>query len=488
MVISQPTLAPVAEKIRFYNTKPGINSCLQNIFAQVAGRDGAVEPNAVVKIYDSPTKDTVLGTVISTATGSFRHMFNNSSSLQTVYVTTTTPGKAESVVTPLSATVTATSSVLIVKYHSGNFGEWITLANVTDNDINLKNWKMSEYLNYHSVGSTWTITNDTWIKKKSLLIVKKTDGSGITGAPANIPVVQTTLSPALPLGRDQEKIILLDPNNVQVDEFIFQTAINGSWVWYSGNTPFLIQLYTSPTINDAFVRKSVTDTNTAADWKLVTGSSSNPIKAWDWAPINNTDTYPPMVDYLYPANEATNVSLDAVLKVKFNEPIMLGSEVPTIYSWTEGRFISPQKIKVSVSGNELLISHTAFWSNDWCEVTVPIHTVTDLAGNSFVNPIYWSFGTGYYPGSMQPVANKICFNNTTPTAAKVKGSDGAVEPNAEVTVYSLGDQFLGVTKAAATGSFQMTINTTTSSEPFYVYAVAPSKSHSYPTNLTPSNC
>jgi hypothetical protein len=63
-----------------------------------------------------------------------------------------------------------------------------------------------------------------------------------------------------------------------------------------------------------------------------------------------------------------------------------------------------------------------------------------------------------------------------------------VEPNAEVTVYSLGDQFLGVTKAAATGSFQMTINTTTSSEPFYVYAVAPSNSHSYPTNLTPSNC
>jgi len=503
MAISQPTPAPVANKLRFYNTKRGMNSWLHSLFAYVVGEDEAVEANSVVKIYSSPAKDKVLGTVIATATGSFRYMLNNSSSLQTVHVTARTPGKAESAVTTLSAsatvsatssvltsaTVTATSSVLIVKYHSGNFGEWITLANVTDNDINLSNWKMSEYSNYNSIGSTWTIPGGTVIKRKSLLIVKKIDGSGITGAAqANIPVVQTSLSPALSLGREQEKIILLDPNNIQVDEFIFQTAINGSWIWYSGNTPFLIQLWTPPTINDAFVRKSVTDTNTAADWKLVTGSSSNPIKAWEWTPINNTDTTPPVVVSIEPADGTANVALDAVLKVKFNETIKAGSEVPTIYSYYEGRFISPEKIQASVSGNELSIKHTAFWSGDWCDVIVPIHTVTDQADNSFVNTIYWSFTTGNYPSSMQPVANKICFNNTTPAAAKVKGSDGAVEPNAEVTVYSLGDQFLGATTATATGSFLLTIDTTTSLEPFYVYAVAPGKSHSAPTNLTASNC
>ena len=35
--------------------------------------------------------------------------------------------------------------VIIVKYHSGSYGEWITLANITNTDINLTNWKMREY-------------------------------------------------------------------------------------------------------------------------------------------------------------------------------------------------------------------------------------------------------------------------------------------------------------------------------------------------------
>lgn len=473
----QQTGSPDLTKLTFDKTTTA--------FAQVGGQDGAVEANATVKIYSSVAKDNLLGSVVATATGSFGIKVNGLAlSLEQVYVTATAPGKEESAVTPVSASVGELDKVLIAKYHSGDYGEWITLANVTDHDIHLTNWKMSEYLNYDSVGSTWTFPSGTVIEANSLLIVKRVDGSGITGVPTDIPVVQTSLSPVLPFGQDQEKIVLQNPYNIQVDEFNFWHTINGVCVWHSGITHYQICIppLEALTNKDAFERKSVTDTNTEADWKIVR-SPNNPIKAWEWAPINNTDMTPPFVVSIEPADGAANVALDTVLKVTFNEPVVLGSEVPTIYSYYEGRFISPKKIQASVSGNELLISHTAFWSGDWLDVIVPIHTVTDLAGNSFEEPIYWSFTTGFFPPTDTPDADKILFDNSTPTAAKVTGLDGAVEPNAEVTVYSLGDHFLGVTMATATGSFELTMDTTISLEPFYLYARAPEKAHSEPITL-----
>ncbi|WP_163100158.1 Ig-like domain-containing protein [Peribacillus alkalitolerans] len=454
-------------------------------FPQVAGLDGAVEANALVKIYSSVTKENFLGGTFATATGSFVTKISDVAlSLQAVYVTATAPGKAESAITPVSASVTGVDKVLIVKYHSGSYGQWITLANITDHDINLTNWKMSEYVNFDLVGSTWTIPNGTVIKAQSLLIVKRVDGSGITGVPADIPVVQTSLSPILPFGQDHEKIILQNPSNIQVDELNFWTMFNGVCIWHSGLTLYQICIPPSEALTnvDGFERKSVIDTNTEADWKIVR-SPNNPIKAWEWVPNTNPDTTPPVVLSTEPANGAANVTLDAVLKVTFNEPIMLGTEEPTIYSYYEGRFISPQKLQASVSGNELLIAHTAFWSGDWCDVIVPVHTVTDLAGNSFTDSIYWSFTTGVFPPTNTPDLSKIIFDNSTPSSATVTGLDGAVEPNAEVTVYGLGLQFLGVTIATATGSFQLTIDTTIYSEPFELYAVAPGKAHSAPVNL-----
>lgn len=473
----QQTGSPDPAKITFDKTTTA--------FAQVGGQDEAVEVNATVKIYSSEAKDNLLGTAVATATGSFGIKINDSAlSLEQVYITATVPGKEESDITPVSASAGESDKVLIVKYHSGDYGEWITLANVTDHDINLANWKMSEYLNYRSVGSTWTFPSGTVLEANSLLIVKRVNGSGLTGVPTDIPVVQTSLSPVLLLGQDQEKIVLQNPYNIQVDEFNFWHIINGVCVWHSDITYYQICIPPSEalTTKDAFERKSVIDTNTDADWRIVR-SPNSPVKAWEWAPINNTDMTPPVVVSIEPADGTANIALDTVLKVTFNEPVVLGTEVPTIYSYYEGRFISPEKIQVSVSGNELLISHTAFWSGDWLDVIVPIHTVTDLAGNSFEEPIYWSFTTGFYPPTDTPVADKILFDKSIPTAAKVTGLDGAVEPNAEVTVYSLGDHFLGVTMATATGSFELTMDTTISLEPFYLYARAPEKAHSEPITL-----
>ena len=162
-------------------------------------------------------------------------------------------------------------NVIIVKYHSGFYGEWITLANITNTDINLTNWKMREYLSTTSVGTTWQFPSGTVIKAKSLLIVRRTNGSGITGAPATVPVIQSTLGP---FGRDGEKIVLLNPSNQQIDELIFRTGTT----LYSGNTPF--QIRASLTRSEAFVRKFINDNDRVDDWEIVRGTTP-PIRAWE---------------------------------------------------------------------------------------------------------------------------------------------------------------------------------------------------------------
>ncbi|RAP77219.1 Ig-like domain-containing protein [Paenibacillus montanisoli] len=469
---TEQTVAPAASKLSFHNAKPA--------FAQVAGQDGAVEANAIVKIYDNITLNTVLGTASATATGSFGMMFNNTSSQQIVYVTATAPGKTESAVIPLSAT--AMDSVLIVKYHAGNYGEWLTLANVMDHDIHLTNWKMSEYLNYFTVGTTWTFPSGTVIKAKSFLIVKRTDGSGLSGVPATIPVVQTTL----PFDQFREKIILLNSSNIQVDELIFFTDMGNGYVWYNGISPFLIEIPSSAALTnqDGFERKSVIDMNTDADWKIVR-SPNSPIKAFEWAPMLNPDTTPPEIVSITPADGAINVALDAPLIVTFSEPIVAGSAIQEV-SLYDGIFIIP--MQASVNGNQLLIAHPAFFSGWIYTVQVPLYTVTDTAGNPAVNPLEWSFTTAILPPSISPIAEKILFDNSIPASAVVKSiMDGAVEPNAEVTVYSMEDRLLGTTTATANGTFEMTFNLTSSSDLSRVYLLArvPGKAHSSPTYLPP---
>ncbi|MGG1676667.1 Ig-like domain-containing protein [Neobacillus sp. NRS-1170] len=270
--------------------------------------------------------------------------------------------------------------VLIVKYHVGIYGQWITLANVANTDKNLSGWKIREYESLSKLGTTWTFPSSTVIKAKSLLIVKKTDGSGITGVPANIPVLQSSLGL---LGRDREKIILLKPNNTQVDELIFNSSSTSK---YSGNTPFQIVGFLND--NEAFERKSVTDTDKPEDWKKV-GPPTSPIIAWGWAPL---DSVPPTKVSNTPADGATNISVDNQVKVTFNEHILTGTALQSV-TIKDANNIPVGSVQASVSGSELTIAHAPFENNKTYTVVVPAQTVKDAAGNGNSSPITWSFTT-----------------------------------------------------------------------------------------------
>ncbi|MDQ0244716.1 hypothetical protein J2S09_002287 [Bacillus fengqiuensis] len=274
----------------------------------------------------------------------------------------------------------ASQSVIIVKYHSGYYGEWVTLANITGTDINLTNWKMREYQSTTTVGQTWQFPQNTVIKAKSLLIVKRTHGSGITGGPANIPVVQSTLGP---FGRDGEKIVLLNGNQ-QVDELIFRI---GSTL-YSGYTPF--QIPASLTRSEAFVRKFINDKDSRDDWEIVT-SPTVPIKAWEWAPLTS-DIEPPAKVSSIPADRATNVAVDTPLTATFSEPIFAGPALQNV-TITDGNNNPVELGYAMVSGSELSILHAVIEYNKTYTVNIPAQAFKDAAGNFNTSAITWSFTT-----------------------------------------------------------------------------------------------
>ena len=118
----QQTAAPVADKLSFDNTVPE--------YAKVYGAYGAVEENAtypVVRIYSSAAKDTVLGTTTATSSGAFWLTFNNSSSLQTVYVTATAPWQAESAVTPLPVSIDDDTDLVVVSIEPVPYAEFVAV-------------------------------------------------------------------------------------------------------------------------------------------------------------------------------------------------------------------------------------------------------------------------------------------------------------------------------------------------------------------------
>ena len=272
-------------------------------------------------------------------------------------------------------------NVIIVKYHSGSYGEWITLANITNTDINLTNWKMREYQSITTVGTTRQFPSGTVIKAKSLLIVRRTNGSGITGAPATVPIIQLSLGS---LGRDGEKIVLLNPSNQQIDELIFRT---GSTL-YSGNTPF--QIGASLTRSEAFVRKFINDNDRVDDWAIV--RSPTPIRAWEWAPLTS-DIDPPVPYSVIPAAGETNVAVDAVVKVFFSERVFAGPNLQsiTITDGNNNNKFAHTYIYTNSFGSELSIQHLNFEYNKTYTVNVPAQAFMDAAGNLNTSPIIWSF-------------------------------------------------------------------------------------------------
>lgn len=269
---------------------------------------------------------------------------------------------------PASAAVAG--DVMIAKYHAGIYGIWVVLANAGDQDVDLSGWQMNDYQTAVTANKKWTFPNGSIIRAKSLLIVESKSGSGTAGASEyGVSVISPPTDSTFALSPGVEKIVLWNKLGQQVDEF-------------SMRAPLFAPPYYLPeglAVDEAYERVSLTDTDTAGDWRKV--KSADPIPAWDWTPLTNSPDY-----------------------------------------------------------------------------------------------------------SEAPVAEKIAFDPTNPSASKVTGADGAVEADAVVKLYSndARETVLGSTTATESGAFDITFENTSSLSIVYLTATAQGKSESSVTAVTAS--
>lgn len=105
-----------------------------------------------------------------------------------------------------------------------------------------------------------------------------------------------------------------------------------------------------------------------------------------------TDTTAPVMQSILPANNATNVAIDAVVSVTFDEAIQPSSKISDItIKDAVGQSVSG--ITTSISGNKLNIGHADFAYDTTYTVTVPTGAIKDAAGNVTVSVTTWSFTT-----------------------------------------------------------------------------------------------
>lgn len=175
---------------------------------------------------------------------------------------------------PASAAVAG--DVMIVKYHAGSYGEWVVLANAGEQDVDLSGWQMNDYYTAATANPKWSFPNGTTIRAKSLLIVESKSGSGTEGAAERgVTKINPPEGSTFTLSRGFEKIVLWNKQGQQADEFAMKAPAFAP--------PFYIP--DSLATDEAFERVSLTDTDTAGDWRKV--KSAEPIPAWEWAPLTN---------------------------------------------------------------------------------------------------------------------------------------------------------------------------------------------------------
>lgn len=102
------------------------------------------------------------------------------------------------------------------------------------------------------------------------------------------------------------------------------------------------------------------------------------------------DAMPPIIKSIDPANFATKVARNKVIKITFNEPVKAGNMAVELIA-SNGIKIT---LTTSLSGNVLIIKHSALLKPN-TKYTIVLHTncVKDNAGNS-IKPVTKSFTTG----------------------------------------------------------------------------------------------
>ena len=127
------------------------------------------------------------------------------------------------------------------------------------------------------------------------------------------------------------------------------------------------------------------------------------------------DTTPPVMTATLPENGASGVSLDAAVKVVFDEPIQVAG--------SHGVTVNDGSVEANASGSDLVIVTSLAYGTRYT-VSVPAGSVLDLAGNANESLVEFTFTTESEPAP-QPETLDIL---------RTKPRDGSVNVKTDATV------------------------------------------------------
>jgi hypothetical protein len=131
--------------------------------------------------------------------------------------------------------------------------------------------------------------------------------------------------------------------------------------------------------------------------------------------VVNSGDIPVAVATLTPANNATNVAVDAQVKVTFNQDVTAGT--------LTGITISPDPggVSASVVGRDLIIAHDDFEEGTLYTVNIPVGAIED-----YTNVISWTFTTAH-PGDFTDPYD-VSVTITGATTARMTWKHGPPDP------------------------------------------------------------
>ena len=206
--------------------------------------------------------------------------------------------------------------------------------------------------------------------------ITSTDPANNANNVPNNKVITITFSEPIKAGNTYNNIKVINTSTNQAQTIT--KAISGN-----------ILTITSPTAWLNGIKYTITiPTNSITD---ITGNNLTTDYITSFTTITTTDTTAPTITSTDPANNANNVPNNKVITITFSEPIKAGNTYNNIVMMNTNEN-ADKPIITSISGNVLTITATYNWLKYVkYQLTIPINSITDLAGNNLAANYITSF-------------------------------------------------------------------------------------------------
>ncbi len=353
-------------------------------------------------------------------------------------------------------------------------------------------------------GNQLTITHDDFVAGSSYYVeipagfVQSTSGVDFAGTLDNTtwnftvinPLVIETLSPA-----DDAVDVETDQNLIITFNQEIQTGTGAMTIYQADGTDFLTLASTSSRLTISGSQLTINPTNdfTAGTGyyvhmdegfvKSTTGVESAEIADnTTWNFTTATVSVPPLIDTLSPADDAVDVAIDENLVITFDQDIQEGTGYMNIYlaDGSDFQTFIANSSSLTISGNQLTISHDDFVEGTSYYVEIPAGFVQSTSGDDFagiMDNTTWNFSVPNPPHiqTLSPADDAV---DVLTTQNLVITFDQAIQKGAGyMNIYlESGDDFqtLQITSSRITISgSQLTINTNDFSADSSYYVLIP---------------